>query len=115
MTDMTPNDVRALWVKRMASGDYPFMKGLIKGFNMEGQRAYCAFGVLNELAFDAGVIDRNIKQSQFGPSETVMEWAGVDDMECSMIISTNDDADTKDYGPAIAVVESLPLPEEDTK
>lgn len=123
MTDqnLTPNDVRQLWIKEMANGDYKFVKGAFNkpvftqfkdenGTLMHYRKdiGHCALGVLKDMAFKHGVTPDNpfdLEGSRVG------EWVGLTPKECEAIAQTNDHPDSHDYGPVIAAIESLPLPE----
>lgn len=55
---MTPEQVRAEWVRRLRSGQYMQGLGVLRMDRSDGLVAHCCLGVLCEIAVDEGVVIR---------------------------------------------------------
>lgn len=56
--ESTPEEVRAEWVRRLRSGDYEQAKHYLSPMRIDGTRGYCCWGVLCEMAKEAGLVVR---------------------------------------------------------
>lgn len=55
ITRLTPRQVRALWADRLQSGLYDAATLRLCAVSQDGERFYCALGVLGDLAVEAGM------------------------------------------------------------
>ncbi|MEV6638445.1 hypothetical protein AB0M54_47820 [Actinoplanes sp. NPDC051470] len=76
------SDVKARWVKRLRSGDYPQGTGAL-----QNDKGFCCLGVLCEIAVEDGVIRPATPDSHGDyvydsrvsfPPASVTEWAGLE-------------------------------------
>jgi len=99
--------VRAEWVRRLRSGDYPQTRGALRR-TTKGQYdsdvspvGYCCLGVLCDFAVGSGIIEQEDGDDRiyydgegtYLPSP-VMAWAGVTKTEESTMSILNDDGAT---------------------
>lgn len=78
--------IKAEWVKRLRSGDYEQVAGYLKKKDYDsGEYRYCCWGVLCEIAVEAGIVDEHDRDGEvyFGKERTdsampvglVYDWA----------------------------------------
>jgi len=70
MTDLTkestPDEVFAEWMRRLRSGDYKQVDGVLCRVDDSGDRSYCCLGVLTEMAVEAGLVREVITADSLG-------------------------------------------------
>lgn len=83
--------IRARWLERLRSGEYPQGRGKLCRLTADGTREYCCLGVLAELAAEDGIVAARVESSgggvlYVGPGadreenylpEAVVRWAGL--------------------------------------
>lgn len=86
-------DIKKRWIDALESGTYPQGRHTLHRSVPTGQDEYCCLGVLCDLAYQDGVVDRNLVGRHYGYGESgqveketldllelpdeVMAWAGL--------------------------------------
>lgn len=124
MSNLTPKEVRKLWVEALESGKYKQGKMRLKRTDA-GEDRYCCLGVLCDLAAKHGICDESREDyagnwvfdyKTYTPPTSVLNWIGLasdsgvfrtdDDVRPRSLTSTNDKS--SDFSKVIEIIKSEP-------